>query len=310
MNSKNIARTSAIGGSGSGLRQQARSVGALALALALGLPLGAAAQVPFATPEQAADALIEAVATRDQVAMPRLLGKDWRQLMPPEGVSADDREIFLDKARQTRTVNVTGGRGELVVGADAWPLPIPLVQGKDGQWRFDPRGGREAIVARTIGSNELSAMQAALAYIDAQREYAQADRNGDGMLEYAQKLVSSPGQRDGLIWSTSLDDESPMGEAFAPSRPGEGYHGYRFKILNGQGSNAKGGARSYLIGKRMSNGYALLAWPVSYGKTGVMSFMVNQDGQLFERDLGPKTSEAAASIKRFDPDKNWHATKP
>lgn len=283
----------------------------VALAVTLGLPTIALAQVPFAKPEQAADALIEAIDTRDSIAMPRLLGKDWRKLLPPDGIDPEDRRIFLDKARQSRTVNVKDGRGELVVGStDPWTLPLPLAQGKDGQWRFDPRGGREAILDRVIGANERSAMQAALAYLDAQREYAQADRNGDGMLEYAQKLLSSPGKRDGLVWSEGLGDESPLGESFLPAKPGQGYHGYRFRILSAQGPNAKGGARSYMIGGRMSSGYALLAWPVKYGETGVMSFKVNQEGQIFERDLGPKTSEKAAAIKRFDPDSNWRPTKP
>jgi Protein of unknown function (DUF2950) len=283
----------------------------LALTVTLGLPLLARAQVPFVKPEQAADALVEAIEKRDQIAFPRLLGKDWRKLLPPDGIDPADRQIFLDKARESRTVNVKDGRGELVVGStDPWALPLPLVQGKDGQWRFDPRGGREAILDRVIGANERSAMQAALAYLDAQREYALADRNGDGMLEYAQKLGSSPGKRDGLIWSESLGDESPLGESFLPTQPGKGYHGYRFRILSAQGPNAKGGARSYMIGKRMSNGYALLAWPVKYGETGVMTFKVNQDGQIFERDLGPKTAERAAAIKRFDPDSNWKPTQP
>lgn len=281
-----------------------------ALVLALGGLSGARAQVPFATPELAADAFIAAIAAQDVIALPRLLGKDWRALVPPEGLDAEDQRLFVEKARLSRVVNVKDGRGELVVGTDAWTLPIPLAQGKDGQWRFDPSGGRAAIRERVIGTNELSTMQAMLAYVDAQREYAQADRNGDGMLEYAQKLASSPGKRDGLIWSTSLGDESPLGEAFLPARPGQGYHGYHFRILTGQGANAEGGARSYMIGKRMNNGYALLAWPVSYGKTGIMSFKVNQAGQIFERDLGPKTAEAAKAIKRFDPDSNWAPVKP
>jgi hypothetical protein len=290
--------------------QKLSPLAALALTLALGGLPSAQAQVPFATAEQAADALLQAIGNNDNAAMARVLGRDWKQLLPPDGVDAEERQLFVDKAGQSRKVNVTDGRGELVIGTDPWTFPIPLAQGKDGQWRFDPRGGRAAILERTIGANELSAMQAMLAYVDAQREYAQADRNGDGILEYAQKFISSPGQRDGLIWSTKLGDESPIGEAFAPSKPTEGYHGYHFRILSSQGPNAPGGERSYLIGKRLSSGFALLAWPVVYGKTGVMSFKVNQDGQVFERDLGPNTSAKAAAIKRFDPDRNWAPAKP
>lgn len=288
----------------------ARAVSAIAFAGALGMPMLARAQVPFAKAEAAADALIEAVATSDVGAMPRLLGKDWRQLLPVDGVSSDDRYLFLEKVAQSRAVNVKDGRGELVIGTDPWTLPIPIVQGKDSQWRFDPVAARLAIQELRLGANERAAMQATLAYVDAQREYAQADRNGDGVLEYAQKLLSSPGKRDGLIWSTSLGDDSPLGEAFLPARPGEGYHGYLYKILTGQGAKAPGGARSYLIGKRMVSGYALLAWPVKYGTTGVMSFIVNQEGAVFERDLGPQTAKAASRIKAYDPDDAWKRVQP
>ena len=283
------------------------------LALLAGMLLGTAqAQSPYPSAEQAADALIKAIIAKDQAGYARVLGADWKRLLPPGGVSAEDRQAFLDLAAQATKVNVIkDGRAALSVGAtDPYTLPIPIAQGKDGQWRFDIKGGREAMLDRRIGLNERSAMQAALAYVDAQREYALADRNGDGMLEYAQKFVSSPGKRDGLIWPQSLGDESPMGEDLVPTKPGEGYHGYHFKILQGQGPAAASGERSYLIGKRMSSGYALLAWPVQYGKTGVMSFIVNQDGQLFERDLGPATAQAAAGIRRFNPDEGWAKTKP
>lgn len=280
------------------------------LAMVCVAPLAARAQDGFATPEQASDALIAAVVNDDSAAMQKLLGKDWRKLMPPKGITAEDRRLFGEKAAAARSVRAESGRGVLLIGADEWALPIPLQQGKDGQWRFDPRGGREAILERTIGSNELSAMKAALAYVDAQREYAQVDRNGDGVLEYARKLVSSKGQRDGLIWSPELGDDSPLGSAFLPSRPGEGYHGYRFRILTEQGSHANGGARKYLIGKRMVNGYALVAWPVTYGVTGVMTFIVNHEGELFERNLGPNTSSVVAGISRFDPDTQWRRPAP
>lgn len=286
------------------------AVRALALVAAIGLPALAQAQAPFATPEQATDALIEAVAVNDPGRLPHLLGKDWRQVLPLEDIAAEDRYLFLEKAHQSRVVEVKGDRAELTVGSDPWTMPIPLAKGADGRWRFDPVAAKEEIRERRIGANERAAIQAALAYVDAQREYAGADRNGDGLLEYAQKLNSSPGKRDGLIWSSSLGDESPLGEAYLPSRPGEGYHGYRYRILTAQGPKAKGGARSYLIGKRMVSGYALIAWPVRYGTTGVMSFIVNQDGQVFERDLGPRTHAIVGGIRRFDPDDSWHPATP
>jgi hypothetical protein len=196
------------------------------------------------------------------------------------------------------------------VGTDPWTLPIPIVQSKDGQWRFDPVAARDEMAVRRIGANERSAIQAVLAYVDAQREYALVDRNGNGALEYAQKLISSPGKRDGLIWPLSLGDDSPLGEDFLPKQPGAGYHGYHYRILTGQGAQAKGGARSYLIGKRLVNGFALVAWPVKYGSTGVMSFIVNQDGQVYERNLGPQTEKAVAAITLFNPDQSWKATQP
>jgi len=250
------------------------------LAALLGAALPASAQALFAKPEAAANALIDAIAANDGAAMARVLGNDWKQLIPKEGISSQDVLDFLEKASQSRKVEVKDGRGELVVGTDPFTLPIPLAQAKDGQWRFDIAAGREAIAERQIGANERAAMQVVLAYLDAQREYATLDRNGDGVLEYAQKLVSSPGQRDGLIWSRSLGDESPLGEGFAPVKPGAGYHGYRFKILTAQGPKAAGGARNYIIGQRMRAGFAMLAWPVKYGETGIMSFMVNGDGVL------------------------------
>lgn len=288
----------------------ARLRASFALATALLAPMLVQAQTPFAKPEVAAEALIDAIASSDADAVSRLLGKDWKQVLPMDGISQDDKLAFLERSAQSRAVSVKDGRGSLVVGTDPWTLPIPIVQGKDGQWRFSTTAGREEVKERRIGANERAAMQVSLAYLDAQREYAQADRNGDGMLEYAQKMVSSPGKRDGLIWSVALGDDSPLGEELLPARPGEGYHGYHYKILAGQGPAAKGGARNYIIGKRMVSGYALVAWPVKYGTTGVMSFIVNQNGTVYQRDLGPQTQAAASTIKRFDPDATWTQTKP
>jgi hypothetical protein len=270
----------------------------------------AGAQAPFATPQSAANTLIEAIATHDSEAVSRLLGKDYRKVLPIGEVDPDDVTTFLQKASQVRNVKVDGNSALLSVGNDPWTLPIPIVQGKDGQWRFDTAGGRTMMLEKRIGANERAAIQASLAYVDAQREYAQADRNGDGVLEYAQRFLSTPGKRDGLIWSSSLGDESPLGEGFVPKKPGEGYHGYRFRILTAQGPQAKGGARSFMIGNRMTAGFALIAWPVKYGETGVMTFITGSDGSVYQRDLGRGTVEAAAAIKAFNPGPGWERTKP
>jgi len=288
----------------------ASTAAALILAAALGLPQRALAQAPYAKAEQAADALIAALATNDEAALTTVLGKGWRQLMSLEEANADNVYAFIAKASQSRVLTLNDGRANLTVGTDAWTLPVPIVQGKDGKWRFDTVAGRDAILERRIGANELAAIQAVMATVDAQREYAQADRNGDGVLQYAQKLISSPGKRDGLIWSDKLGDESPLGDGFLPAKPGAGYHGYRFRILTGQGPKAPGGARSYLIGGRMVAGFALVAWPVQYGKTGVMSFMVGSNGNVVERDLGPQTAKAVEAIKLFNPDEGWKPATP
>jgi hypothetical protein len=304
MNDTNIreraARTGGIG----------RAARRALLAAALALPVLASAQVPFATPQAAADAMIDAIATNDGAAVSRILGTDWRRLLPLDEVDREDLYRFLEKSSQSRTVEVNGRRAEMAVGTVPWTLPIPLVQAGDGRWRFDAAGARELIAERRIGANERSAIRAALAYVDAQREYAAADRNGDGVLEYAQRVISTPGRRDGLVWSPNLGDTSPLGQAYLPSDPRRGYHGYRYRILNSQGPHARGGARGYLVGNRMTAGYALLAWPVEYGVSGVTSFIVNADGVVFEQDLGPRTAAAAASIRQFNPDPAWKPVKP
>lgn len=277
------------------------------LALAAGLAFSglAQAQLAFAKPEAAADAFIDAVASSDVAALKRVLGNDWSKLLPLGEASAEDRYAFLEKAHQARSVTVKDGYGELLVGTDPWALPIPLHQGKDGKWRFDLSGGKLNVLERRIGANEHAAIQALLASVEAQREYAQLDRNGDGLLEYAQRINSTAGQRDGLIWPLSMGGESPLGEAFLPRKAGEGYHGYRFKLLTAQGADAIGGARSYMIGKRLQTGFAMVAWPLKYGDSGVMSFIVNHEGRVFEADLGPNSAKIAAAFTSFNPSQGW-----
>jgi len=182
---------------------------------------------------------------------------------------------------------------------------MPLVQGSGG-WHFDLAGAQQEIRTRHIGQNELAVEQALLAYYDAQRDYASQDRDGDKVLQYAQRLLSTSGKHDGLYWPVTGDEPpSPLGPKFANVVPGQGYYGYHYRILTAQGASAPGGAYNYLVGKRMTNGFALVAWPAQYGETGVMSFMVSHDGQVFEKDLGKNGATTAQSMKAFDPDSSW-----
>ena len=277
------------------------------------VPMGAhAQQVAYPNPESAAEAFVNAVASKDPAAKTRVLGPKWVEVVPPGSVEDADREAFLRMAGERLKVSpVRDGVAEITVGAvDTWTLPIPLVRDAQGQWRFDLDGARQQIFERRIGANELAAMQAMLAFVDAQREYALADRNGNGVLEYAQKLVSSPGRQDGLIWDDKRFGPSPLGPDFAPRKPGAGYHGYRFKLLTSQGPSAPGGARDFKIGGRLLTGFALLGWPVEWGETGVMTFMVDHRGRLLERDLGPQTSLIVEQVLRFEPDAGWRPVSP
>jgi hypothetical protein len=199
----------------------------------------------------------------------------------------------------------------LLVGKDEWPLPIPIVKVK-GQWYFDVEQGKQEILARRIGSNELDAIEVCRGYVEAQNDYAEEDRTGSGVLHYAQKIISSPGKHDGLYWpSTGENDESPIGaivaRAFAEgyTKKHAPYHGYFFKILTSQGPHATGGAMSYLHNDLMTTGFALIAWPSDYRSTGVMTFVVDKAGIVYQKDLGPKTAEIAGAYTAYDPDEAW-----
>lgn len=286
------------------------SVAAL-IAVAAIFPDSAAAQKAFSNPEAAAETLVAAVEKNDAQALRSILGENWKRFIPTDDVDREDVDAFL-AAWNTSHKMVAGadGRVHLAVGAQDWTLPIPIVKTGDA-WRFDVKAGAEEIRTRRIGRNELAAMQAALAYCDAQKEYALADRNGDGVLEYAQRFVSSPGRHDGLYWETKPgEEESPLGPLFGDDKPGTDYHGYYFKILKAQGKHAAGGAYDYTIKSRMTSGFALVAWPVKYGDTGVMTFVVNHQGQIYEKNLGPKTDAVARAMKVFDPDTSWRKVAP
>jgi hypothetical protein len=280
------------------------------LAVAAGLLWScmATAQQAFPTPEKAAEALVQALGTEhaDQARLTELLGSDWHNYIPREGVQRKDVDAFLQQYREQHHIEKSSDhKGILAVGPENWTLPIPLVKVASG-WRFDLKAGSAEIRARQIGRNELDAVQSVLAYHDAQMDYASVDRDGDGALEYAQKIFSTPGKHDGLYWAQDDSGQiSPLGPSFGKAIADEEWHGYRFRILHGQGPSAPGGAYSYLIGDKMSRGFALIAWPAKYNDTGVMSFMISHEGQVFEKDLGPEGEKLALAMKRFDPDDSW-----
>jgi hypothetical protein len=280
------------------------AVAVAALATSLLLPSMARAQKAFATPEAAGNAFIEAVAINDDAALKELLGADWRRFIP-ERVDDATRTAFLYASSKGRKI-VTDApdRAHLAVGADAWTLPIPLVK-SGGGWRFDVRAGAEEMRIRRIGRNELAAMQALLAYYDAQKDYAIADRNSDGVLEYAQRFASSPGKRDGLYWPN--DPASPLGPLYGNETKDGVYHGYRFHILKAQGPAARGGARDYVVKGHMTQGFAAVAWPAKWNDTGVMTFIVNHNGNVYQKNLGPDTDATARAMTRFNPDSSWTA---
>lgn len=278
---------------------------AMAVTAAMLGPGVASAQQAYASAEAATQAFHDAIASNDVKALEKVLGPDWRRFVPHDAIGQNDLQAFLAAWAKKHGVVSTGpDKAALTVGEGGWTLPVPLVM-KSGSWRFDPAAGADEMRTRRIGRNELSAMQAVLAYFDAQREYAQRDRDGDGVLSYAQKLASTPGRRDGLYWPADAQGESPLGPRFSSVKPGEGYYGYHYKILTAQGKDAPGGAYDYIIGNRMRAGFALVAWPIQYGETGVTSFMISHDGVLYEKDLGPNSASIAGEMKVFNPDPSW-----
>ncbi|MBD9415299.1 DUF2950 domain-containing protein [Pseudomonas sp. PDM16] len=281
---------------------------ALILSLLTTIALPAQAQQAFSTPDQAAEAFVIALGTDHANArrMAALLGENWRDYIPLDGIERDDVEAFLSLYREKHEIRAEArDRARLVVGNSAWELPLPIVQGRNG-WFFDTRAGGETIRLRRIGRNELATLQAVRAYHDAQMDYAEVDRDGDGALEYAQKFVSSEGKHDGLYWAEQPGEEpSPLGPLFGDELPDGDWHGYHYRILDAQGPSAPGGAYGYRLGDNMSRGFALIAWPSAYGNSGVMSFMISHDGEVFEKDLGPEGGKQALAMTRFDPDSSW-----
>jgi len=295
----------------------------LALGLAMSEPIAVnAADIAktFATPEEAVSALVAAANSEDTTALRVIFGPLAADIENPDRVqAANEFSAFNAVAKQRQHIaRESDLKCVLELGDSSWPFPVPIVK-KDGRWFFDTEAGKDELLNRRIGKNELSTLQTARAYVDAQRDYATKDRDDDQVLEYAQKFKSTPGTKDGLYWPSDLDGEiSPLGPLVAQAQE-EGYarkprdpnaepnpfHGYFFKILTRQAKSAPGGKYDYVINGNMIGGFALVAWPSDYGASGIMTFIVNQQGQVYQKDLGPKTAKVAASMKAYDPDPTW-----
>ncbi|MCA9442071.1 MAG: DUF2950 domain-containing protein [Candidatus Omnitrophica bacterium] len=265
-------------------------------------------QAHFGAPEELVNHLVIAVARADKEALEILFGDKWTDLIPSDGLDPEAADKFLSAWAMSNTlIPEDQTTRTLAVGANGWTFPVPIVLTEEG-WGFDTDAGIDEVRSRQIGRNELSVMQALLAYRDAQFEYSSMDRDGDGVVEYAQKVLSSPGAKDGLYWETEegSDDLSPLGPLFAEGGPDEGtYLGYRYRILTSQGESADGGAQDYVVDGNMTGGFALIAWPAEYDVTGVKSFIINQEGTIYESDLGPDGEAIAGEIGGFNPDESW-----
>jgi DUF2950 family protein len=275
----------------------------------------------FASPEEAVAALRAATAAADTNALRVIFGPASDELQNPDRIQAtNELETFSSALTETnRLVRISDTLVVLELGDDFWPFPVPIVK-KDGGWFFDTDAGKDELLSRRIGKNELATVPVLRANVEAQREYASTDHDGDDVLEYAQRLVSSPGKHDGLYWPPDFDgEESPLGplvayaqvEGYSPELRAEDeaergpYHGYYFKILTRQGKHAPGGKYNYVTNGNMIGGFALVAWPAEYGDSGIMTFIVNQQGRVYQKDLGAQTSKLAKRIKAYDPDSSW-----
>jgi Protein of unknown function (DUF2950) len=277
----------------------------------------ALAQEDYKTPEAAVDALVSTARSGDEKAALTVLGRDGEDIISSGDKVSDDavRARFVTSYDAKHQITMEGDKKAiLVIGDNDYPFPIPMVRNKNGTWSFDTDTGRREILYRRIGHNELDAIQTSLAYVDAQNDYAAKDRTGAGAGIYAQRFISTPGKKDGLYWPTEQGEEdSPLGELFAAAskqgyRAGEGrspYHGYYYKILTKQGPSAVGGATDYIVNGNMIGGFAMVAYPAEYRNSGVMTFVVNYDGTVFEKDLGPDTADIAEHMTSFNPDSTW-----
>ncbi len=289
---------------------------AICAVFALALEPQARAQQAFKSSEEAVSTLVAAAKAGDTKALVAVFGPGGREIVSSGDPVADKnaRERFVAAYEQKNAIVKEGeGKAVLFIGDIEWPFPIPLVE-KSGAWHFDTAAGRNEILYRRIGRNELDVIQVCLAYVDAQIEYAGEDRGGRGVKAYAQRVVSSPGKKDGLYWPTKEGEPpSPLGELAAEAsargyKVGGGrapYRGYYYKILTSQGAAAPGGAIDYIVRGNMIGGFALVAYPAEYANSGVMTFIVNHDGVIFQKDLGSATTSLAANMTSFNPDPTW-----
>ena len=292
-------------------------------ALVLLAPTPAFATEPkiFATPEEAAKALLDAAASDDTNALWAVLGDQLRDKLenPDQAQERENRRRIVEGAKEVLELRADDETTRvMVIGKQAWPMPIPIVKGDKG-WYFDVAAGADEILARRIGANELAAIDNLHAYVDAQVQYASEDRDGDDVLEYAQKINSTPAKKDGLYWEVpagSNEEASPFGPFAAEKAAylsdhdaGDPFMGYYYRIITRQGENAPGGRYDYVINGNMIGGFAMIAWPADYGNSGVMTFIVNQNGKVYQKDLGEKTEVNAAAIQEYNPDSSWTEVK-
>ena len=289
-----------------------RLAGVAATAALFWLTPAAHAQHSFNSPDDAVAALASAVKSGVRQDIIKVLGPDGEDIVSSGDETADKaaREMFTAAYDARHSVKVEGKHATLIIGADDFQFPVPLFHGKSG-WEFDTEQGRQEILFRRIGRNELDTIQTCLAFVDAQDEYAEKDR-GEGAGVYAQRIVSSPGKTDGLYWPSDKND-SPLGalaaeasaEGYKASSEPKPYHGYYYRILTQQGANAPGGAMSYIVKGKMIGGFALVAWPADYANSGVVTFIVSHAGTVYEKDLGENTASIVKNMTSFDPDRTW-----
>ncbi len=286
---------------------------ASAMVMAAAAMLQAAPVQTFSTPQEAAAAMVDAAEHNDTAALLKMFGPGGKDIVE-SGDPAEDKAGRADCARlahEKLQINPDQGAADkmiVFIGEQEWPFPVPLVQ-KDGKWSFDSMQGKFEVLARRIGKNEMTAMEICRGYVEAQYSYSEQDYDKDGILEYAQKIVSTPGKQDGLYW----DGATIVPKAFADAaensaeagRKHEAYHGYYFRVLKAQGPDAMGGAFSYVVKGEMIGGFALVAWPAEYGVSGIHTYIVNHRGIVYEKDMGSTTSSLAKQMSRFNPDKSW-----
>jgi len=279
-------------------------------------------QSTFATPRQAAETLLKAAQKDDTGMLSKIFGPEADQILN-SGDPVQDKENrakFVDRAQKFMEVKINPRKpahANLLIGNDHFPFPVPLVRSA-GRWHFDTPAGKTEILARRIGSNELDAIAACKAYVAAQYDYASEDRNKNGVPEYAKNLISSPNKRDGLFWPggeappTEFAEKVKKAQAEGYRKSNESptaYHGYYFRVLTAQGSHAHGGALDYVQKGMMIGGFALVAWPTEYGVSGIKTFLVDEDGIIYEKDLGPSTNATAGAMTAFDPDQTWRRVR-